>query len=161
VGERKLLNASVGQQPSLADIVKMVHLRPPDETREASYGWLIGKTVDEGMLPVIVHTFERFKRDEGEPPEVGLSLLAGLPLSTALDTDRPRCAVSDDAHDGGELDALIARRLRDAAAIRRARAYRNLAVSGAAGGSKNAGFPVRAILSAHLLWSKPCRSGKS
>lgn len=80
--DRQLLNASVGQRPSLADIVKMVHPRPQDETREAFYGWLIGKVQDEAKLPTIVRDLERFKRGESDMPEVDFRLLAGLPLST-------------------------------------------------------------------------------
>jgi 60 kDa SS-A/Ro ribonucleoprotein len=132
--DRQLLNASVGQQPSLADVVKMVHPRPQDATREAFYGWLIGKSQDEAKLPAIVREFERFKRGEGDMPDVDFRLLAGLPLSSdqwkLIARNAPwqmtrmnlntfvRHAVFD-----GELDSLIADRLRNPDAIRRARAY--------------------------------------
>lgn len=79
--DRQLLNASVGQAPSLADIVKMMHPKPADEKREAFYAWLIGKAVDEAKLPEVVQAFERFKRGEGEIPDVDFRLLTGLPLS--------------------------------------------------------------------------------
>ncbi len=61
----QLINASVGQQPSLADIIKMVHPTPADATRECFYGWLIGKVVDTAKLPQIVQDFEQFKRGFG------------------------------------------------------------------------------------------------
>lgn len=60
----------------------MVHPRPQDATREAFYGWLIGKSQDEAKLPAIVREFERFKRGEGDMPDVDFRLLAGLPLSS-------------------------------------------------------------------------------
>ena len=40
---RQLMHAATGKDPSLADIVKMVHPAPKDPTRRAFYGWLIGK----------------------------------------------------------------------------------------------------------------------
>ena len=81
--DRQLLNASVGQQPSLADVIRMVHPKPADPTREAFFAWLIGKKVEEAKLPEIVQAFERYKRDEGEAPEVDFRLLTGTPLSKA------------------------------------------------------------------------------
>ena len=39
------MDAAIGSDPSLADVVRMVHPKPADATREAFYGWLIGKPV--------------------------------------------------------------------------------------------------------------------
>jgi 60 kDa SS-A/Ro ribonucleoprotein len=133
-GDRQLLSASVGQQPSLADVVKMVHPRPQDDTRQAFYGWLIGKPQDEAKLPAIVRDFERFKRCEGDMPDVDFRLLAGLPLSVEQWQQIARTApwqmtrmnlntFARHGVFGGELDGVIAGRLRDPEAIRRARAY--------------------------------------
>ncbi|THF61661.1 TROVE domain-containing protein [Pseudothauera rhizosphaerae] len=132
--DRRLLNASVGNQPSLADIVKMMHPRPADATREAFYGWLIGKSVDESRLPEIVRAFEAFKRGEGAMPDAEFRLLTGAPLSTAQWTDialrapwqMTRMNLNTFARHGvfgGEADEVVARRLCDPEAIRRARAY--------------------------------------
>ncbi|MFW8695494.1 DUF1800 family protein, partial [Mesorhizobium japonicum] len=41
--ERQLLQASIGNQPSLADVVKMVHPKPAEAWRGAFFAWLIGK----------------------------------------------------------------------------------------------------------------------
>jgi 60 kDa SS-A/Ro ribonucleoprotein len=49
--------------PSVADILKMVHPRPSSPTEAALYGYLIGKEVDESLLPVTAQEFEVFKRD--------------------------------------------------------------------------------------------------
>ncbi len=134
----QLLNASVGQQPSLADIIKMVHPKPKDATRECLYGWLIGKSVDVAKLPQIVQEFEQFKRGQGPLPAVDFRLLTGLPLSTAQWTDIARHApwqmtrmnLNTFARHGVfgpesecDLTELIAARLRDADLVRRARAY--------------------------------------
>lgn len=134
----QLLNASVGQQPSLADIIKMVHPKPKDATRECLYGWLIGKSVDVDKLPQIVQEFEQFKRGQGPLPAVDFRLLTGLPLSTAQWIDIARHApwqmtrmnLNTFARHGvfepeseSDLTELIAARLRDADLVRRARAY--------------------------------------
>lgn len=134
----QLLNASVGQQPSLADIIKMVHPKPKDATRECLYGWLIGKTVDVDKLPQIVQEFEQFKRGQGPLPAVDFRLLTGFPLSTEQWIDIARHApwqmtrmnLNTFARHGvfgpeseNDLTETIAARLRDADLVRRARAY--------------------------------------
>jgi 60 kDa SS-A/Ro ribonucleoprotein len=86
--EKQLLNASVGNTPSLADLVKMVHPKPVEAWRAAWFAWLIGKAVDEAALPPITQAFERFKRAvaEGvvcEVPDVPFQMLTALELSTA------------------------------------------------------------------------------
>ena len=40
--EKQLLNAAVGNSPSLADVVKMVHPKPREAWRAAWFAWLIG-----------------------------------------------------------------------------------------------------------------------
>ncbi|MDD5470321.1 MAG: hypothetical protein PHP05_00175 [Sideroxydans sp.] len=149
----QLINASVGQQPSLADIIKMVHPTPADATRECFYGWLIGKVVDTAKLPQIVQDFEQFKRGTGPLPAVDFRLLTGLPLSTEQWSDIARHAPWQMTRMnlntfvrhgvfGPESDAMrqalqkagvdapltdmaetVAARLRDADLVRRARAY--------------------------------------
>ena len=64
--EKQLLNASVGNTPSLADVVKMVHPKPDEAWRAAWFAWLIGKPVDEAALPPITQAFERFKRESAQ-----------------------------------------------------------------------------------------------
>src|SRR5215212_983266 len=56
-----VFTASVGQQPSLADIVKMVHPTPQTKGREALYGYFIGREHDAESLPEVVRQFETFK----------------------------------------------------------------------------------------------------
>lgn len=137
----QLLNASVGQQPSLADIIKMVHPTPEDATRECFYGWLIGKAVDTAKLPQIVQDFEHFKRGAGPLPAVDFRLLTGLPLSTEQWSDIARQApwqmtrmnLNTFVRHGvfglesgtplTEVAQTVAARLRDPDLVRRARAY--------------------------------------
>ena len=81
-----LFKANVGQDPSLADIVKMVHPKPKDPNREALFGYFIGGDYDADALPDLVRTFEAFKKGEvnarGEVPDVPFQMLTALELGT-------------------------------------------------------------------------------
>ena len=78
-----LFRASVGNDPSLADVIKMVHPKPADAKREAFYGYLIGKEADIGILPEQVRRFEAFKLDKSGPvPDVPFQMLTALNLGT-------------------------------------------------------------------------------
>ncbi|MFZ2656627.1 MAG: hypothetical protein WAX69_16960 [Victivallales bacterium] len=59
--DNALFRAAVGEAPSLADIVKMVHPHPADKAREAFYGWLLERPHDVEALPAIVKEYEAFK----------------------------------------------------------------------------------------------------
>lgn len=79
---RSLMRTATGANPSLADIVRMVHPRPADPEREAFYGWLIGKPYQEVLLPEPVRAFEAWKRDRTlDIPDVPFEWLTALPLT--------------------------------------------------------------------------------
>src|SRR6266576_5820640 len=59
-----LFKANVGQDPSLTDIVKMVHPKPKDAAREALFGYFIGREHAVAALPEVVRNFEAFKKGE-------------------------------------------------------------------------------------------------
>ncbi|HET7930843.1 MAG TPA: RNA-binding protein [Rhodanobacteraceae bacterium] len=132
-----LLNGSVGNEPSLADIVKMMHPRPVNPAREAFYGWLIGRNVDEAKLPDVVQQFERAKRGEGPAPKLDFRLMTGLPLTTAewkalalgMSWTATRMNLNTLARHGVFADAdddiveVIAARLRDPELVRKAKAF--------------------------------------
>jgi len=62
--------------------LKMVHPKPSNKTRDAFYGYMVGKTVDTSALPGLVTEFERFKAGESMGvPDVPFTLLTSLPLS--------------------------------------------------------------------------------
>ncbi|HSX58860.1 MAG TPA: VWA domain-containing protein [Tahibacter sp.] len=131
----ELLNAAIGQRPSLADIVRMVHPKPQDSEREALYAWLIGTPCAPDRLPAVVQQFEAFKRGDvvGTVPEVHFQYLtASLGRSEWKTVARrlswqslrmnlntlQRNGVFEDA----ALTARLAATLRDEAQIRKARA---------------------------------------
>lgn len=60
--EEEIFFASVGNDPSLVDILRLAHPRPQSPSREALYGYLLGKRHDPGLLPLIVLEFEAFKK---------------------------------------------------------------------------------------------------
>lgn len=83
---KRLLNASVGNSPSLADVLRMVHPKPATAERRALYGWLLGKESNKAELPQIVRDLLAWNEAKGErvaAPDVEFRLLTGEQLSDA------------------------------------------------------------------------------
>lgn len=132
-----ILRAAVGRDPSLADVIKMVHPRPGSPAREALYGYLVGRPHDAAALPPLVRAFEAFKRDPGgQPvPDVPFQMLTALPLTrehwAAIGRKGGwhmlRMNLNAFARHGAfEVEGFAeaaAARLRDAEAIRRSRVF--------------------------------------
>ena len=79
--EAQLLNAAVGNTPSLADVVKMVHPKPAEAWRAAWFAWLIDRPYALEALPPLTQAFERFKRDRAQAvPDVPFQMLTALEL---------------------------------------------------------------------------------
>ncbi|HEY3742799.1 MAG TPA: hypothetical protein VGL53_23295, partial [Bryobacteraceae bacterium] len=135
--EDALFASSVGQNPSLADILKMVHPKPGGPQREAFYGYMIGRKHDAAALPKLVTEFERFKAGEAgvRVPDLPFTMLSALPLSNGdwieiaknaswqttrmnLNTFERHGVFSDP-----EAVRVIADRLRDPGEIKRARVF--------------------------------------
>ncbi|WP_236197439.1 RNA-binding protein [Pseudomonas glycinae] len=80
--ERQLLQASIGNQPSLADVLKMVHPKPSEAWREAFFAWVIGKSVDAQALPALTRDLLAFRSGASDQlPEVPFQLLGNETLS--------------------------------------------------------------------------------
>ncbi|WP_182417295.1 RNA-binding protein [Bartonella sp. HY038] len=78
----EILRANIGNKPSLADVIKMVHPRPKDKSREALYAYIMGKPYNIDELPAIVREFEEFKLNQtGKVPEVPFQMLTSLNLT--------------------------------------------------------------------------------
>ena len=131
-----LFKANVGQDPSLADIVKMVHPRPKDANRAALFGYFIDRSRAVDELPEIVREFEAFKRGESkEVPDVPFQMLTALNLGkpewTAIARRAPwqmtRMNLNTFARHGvfdePGMPELIAERLRDPLKIAKARVF--------------------------------------
>lgn len=75
--------ASVGNSPSIVDIIKMVHPKPQTKSREALYGYLLGREHDESLLPDVVKHYEQYKAGlTKEIPDVPFQMLTGIELDT-------------------------------------------------------------------------------
>lgn len=138
--EKQLLNASVGNTPSLADVVKMVHPKPSESWRAAWFAWLIGKSYDEAALPPLTQAFVRFQRacaqcEVCEVPEVPFQMLTALDLqptqwaaiAMAGSWQMVRQNLNTFARHGVfEIEGMtqsVAAKLRDPSAVAQARAF--------------------------------------
>lgn len=134
--DEQLFHDSVGQTPSLADVIKMVHPRPGKPEREALYGYLIGQPYQAELLPAQVREFEAFKKGELKtPPNVPFQMLTALNLNTDHWTQIARNApwqmtrmnLNTFARHGVFKDKHVARtiahRLANPAAIKKARVF--------------------------------------
>ncbi len=132
----RLIAAAVGQDPSLADVIRMVHPTPVDPGREALFGYLIGKPHDAALLPEAIRRFEAFKTGEtAEVPDVPFQMLTALPLGREAWAAIARNArwqtlrmnLNTFARHGvfevEGMTALLAERLRDPHEIKRARVF--------------------------------------
>ena len=79
--DREILSANVGQDPSLADVIKMVHPKARDAQRNALFAWVVGRPVDTALLPVQVRQYLAFQAGSAEVPDVPFQMLASLPLT--------------------------------------------------------------------------------
>lgn len=153
-GTEQIFKQSVGQSPSIADILKMVHPKPSDTEREALFGYFIGRDIDADKLPEIVKKFERFKAgDSAEVPNVPFQMLTALPLSKNdwaeiarnapwqmtrmnLNTFQRHGVFADEV-----MVKIVADRLRDREAIKRARVFPFQLLSAFKAAEANDGVP--------------------
>jgi 60 kDa SS-A/Ro ribonucleoprotein len=79
-----LFNSSVGSNPSLADVIRLVHPKPKDEQFSALFAYLCGFPHDKEKLPPVVQAYEKAKAAEGhfEIPDVNFQYLTTLKLSS-------------------------------------------------------------------------------
>ena len=132
--EKQLLNAAVGNAPSLADVVKMVHPKPCEAWRAAWFAWLIGKPYDREALPPITRAFEDYKQSrQGALPDVPFQMLTALELNSGDWAQIARNGswqqvrqnlntfLRHDVFAKSKNIKMVAEKLRDQTAIRRAR----------------------------------------
>ena len=129
-----IIAAAVGQQPSLADVIRMVHPKPANAEREALYAWIVGKPCSIDALPAKLRAFEAFKvAAEGELPDLPFQYFTSLKLDRAQWTALARNAswqtlrmnlnafARHGVFDDAAVTAASAARLRDPHSIERAR----------------------------------------
>ncbi len=80
--DAQLLAASVGNSPSLVDVIRMTHPRPETAQRAAFYAWLIGRPADTAQLPQAVRDLLAFRAGaSAKLPDVPFQMLADLSLT--------------------------------------------------------------------------------
>ncbi len=134
--DNAVFRASVGQRPSLGDVVKMVHPRPSTPQRAALYAWLCGRKVERAALPDTVAAFEKWKEQtSGELPDAPFQMLTAQPLTANQWMEIARTAswqmtrmnlntfLRHHVLVDRPMIRMIAKRLADPAAIRKARAF--------------------------------------
>jgi 60 kDa SS-A/Ro ribonucleoprotein len=132
----RLLQASVGNDPSLADVVKMVHPQPKDAEQAAVFAWLIGKPFDVNALPQVIQDYELVKRGvSADLPNVPFQMLTHLTLSTAQWSSIAKnmgwqalrinlnTLLRHGVFDNANMVTFVAQRLRDHNSIRKAQAF--------------------------------------
>jgi 60 kDa SS-A/Ro ribonucleoprotein len=82
MSDETLFKSNIGNDPSLPDIIKMVHPKPQVKSRNALYAYLIGKKYEEADLFPLARQFEAFKKDlKAEMPNVPFQMLTALELT--------------------------------------------------------------------------------
>jgi 60 kDa SS-A/Ro ribonucleoprotein len=77
----EIFKNSIGNEPSLADVIKMVHPKPATQEHESLYGYLIDKKHTAEQLPEIVREFEAYKKGARMTvPKVPFQMLTALEL---------------------------------------------------------------------------------
>lgn len=79
-----LWEASVGQDPSLTDVLKLAHPKAKDDRRNALYAYVMGKPCDAALLPDFIKAYEGFAKGETReaPLRAPFQKLTALPLTT-------------------------------------------------------------------------------
>ncbi|MBR5710770.1 MAG: RNA-binding protein [Thermoguttaceae bacterium] len=137
--EQQIFNTSIGNNPSMADVVKMIHPTPKTPEREAMYGYLIGKPYDESKLPKAVveyiHLLKNGVDENAVVPDVPFQYLTSLELTSnqwktiaqnaSWQTTRMNLNtfLRHDVFEDAEIVSKVAARIRNEEEIRRAKAF--------------------------------------
>lgn len=82
--DAQLLSASVGNAPSLADVIRLSHPKAEEASRDAFFAHILGKTVELDALPGVVRDLEKFRSgDSIVLPKAPFELLTSMELSKA------------------------------------------------------------------------------
>jgi 60 kDa SS-A/Ro ribonucleoprotein len=82
-----LYNSSIGNDPSMKDVIRMVHPKPQTDQFSALFAYLLGKEYNDELLPKAVKEYEALKKSlqEGsaplELPDINFQYLTSLPLT--------------------------------------------------------------------------------
>jgi 60 kDa SS-A/Ro ribonucleoprotein len=86
---------SIGNDPSLADVIKLAHPRPKNAEQNSLFGYLLGKGYQPESLPSLVREYEMFKED----PDV--ATIPNIPFQFLASLDMPESVWKTIALNGG------------------------------------------------------------
>ncbi len=130
-----LFRSAVGNDPSLADVVKMVHPKPESAEKHNFYAWLLDKKYEEAALPEQVRIFERFKKgDRSELPVCDFRMLTPFldketwtKVALSMPWNALRMNINTFARHGvfedNQVVAEINRKLQDKESVKRSNAF--------------------------------------
>jgi 60 kDa SS-A/Ro ribonucleoprotein len=134
--DAKLIDAAVGANPSLRDILRMVHPKPTSAEREALFAWVLNKQYTAEMLPEALKALAKYRLDSSaEVPSVPFQMLTALNLNAAAWAQVARSAgwhmvrmnLNTFARHGvfeiAGMAEVVAEKLRDRSAIAKARVF--------------------------------------
>ncbi len=91
-----IFRGSIGNNPSMGDVIRMTHPKPQDEEKSALFAYLLDHKIENGVikttrqekpvshLPAIVQEYESWKLDRSKAlPRVSIELLMAEPLTAA------------------------------------------------------------------------------
>ena len=132
----EIFAGSIGNDPSLADIIRMVHPTPKTVSRANLYAYLLGRTFKIKLLPDQARGFELFKNNpSGHPPEVNFQLLSNISMSKdqwaalaqTMSWHTLRMNLNtlnrNKVFDIKGMDTVVANRLRDPESIRKLKLF--------------------------------------
>lgn len=142
----QLWRDSVGNKPSISDVIKMVHPKASSKEQEALFGYLIGKPVDMARLPLVLQRYEEQKARLLNPQSANdapVPLFGRIPFemrtsmdlgpegwrTTAMDASWTQTRMNlntflrHSVFEQPEMVRLVAERLRDPLLIRRTRCF--------------------------------------
>jgi 60 kDa SS-A/Ro ribonucleoprotein len=134
--DEQLFKADVGNDPSLQDIIKLVHPKPGNKARSALFGYLLDKKYNKRDLCNLAKSFEAFKENlKGEIPDVPFQMLTALPLTNAHWAQIAENATwtqtrmnlntfaRHDVFSDAKLTKLVADKLQDEEQVKRAKVF--------------------------------------
>lgn len=81
-GPYALFKASIGNDPSMKDMLRMARPKPNSEEKNALFAYFLGKDVSLSKLPEVVREYEEFKKTKkGKAPNVDFRFLDSLGLN--------------------------------------------------------------------------------
>lgn len=108
----KLLSASIGNDPSLRDILRLARPTPVDNSRRALFGWLTDKEISQWApatvadLPEQVQLLKAFRSAENAEQQIALLGVGGVNAQSSLSA---RWDLLADSAKGAQVWAAIAR----------------------------------------------------